>query len=89
MNRIGFIGLGNVGSKLAGSILRNGFDLTVRDLDKQAAAALLERGARWADSPRQLAAQCEVICSCLPGPQEMEEVTLLKKNLVGVSLRNK
>ena len=36
MKKIGFIGLGNVGSNLAGSILRNGFDLTVRDLDKKA-----------------------------------------------------
>ena len=38
--RVGFIGLGNVGSKLAGSLLRNGFDLVVRDLDRSAAAAL-------------------------------------------------
>lgn len=68
MNRIGFIGLGNVGSKLAGSILRNGFDLTVRDLDKQAAAALLDRGARWADSPRQMAEAVDIVVTCLPSP---------------------
>ena len=45
--RIGFIGLGNVGGKLAGSLLGNGFDLTVRDLDRAAARPLLEAGARW------------------------------------------
>ena len=51
--RVGFIGLGNVGSKLAGSLLRNGFDLVVRDLDRSAAAALESAGAGWADSLRR------------------------------------
>ena len=40
MKKVDFIGIGNVGSKLAGSILRNNFELTIRDLDKNAAAAL-------------------------------------------------
>ncbi len=68
MKKIGFIGLGNVGSKLAGSILRNGFDLTVRDLDKNAAASLLEQGAHWADSPASMAESVDVIITCLPSP---------------------
>ena len=68
MTKIGFIGLGNVGSKLAGSILRNGFDLTVRDLDKSAAEPLLDAGARWAESPRELAEGVDVIVTCLPSP---------------------
>ena len=46
--KIGFIGLGNAGGKLAGSLLRNGYDLTVRDLDRAAAKPLLDRGASWA-----------------------------------------
>ena len=41
--KAGFIGLGNVGSKLAGTLLRNGFDLVVRDLDRSAAAPLEAR----------------------------------------------
>ena len=53
--KVGFIGLGNVGSKLAGSLLRNGVDLTVRDLDKTLAQPFLDSGAKWADSPRQMA----------------------------------
>ena len=65
---IGFIGLGNVGGKLAGSILRNGFDLTVRDLDKSAAQPFLDLGAKWADSPRELAQACDLIITCLPSP---------------------
>ena len=49
--KIGFIGLGNVGGKLAGSLLRNGFDVTVRDLDAAAVRPLAERGAHAGESP--------------------------------------
>ncbi|HEY5739388.1 MAG TPA: NAD(P)-binding domain-containing protein, partial [Gammaproteobacteria bacterium] len=52
MLKVGFIGLGNVGGKLAGSLLRNGVDLTVRDLDADVAQPFLDGGAKWADSPR-------------------------------------
>ena len=74
MNKIGFIGLGNVGGKLAGSILRNGFDLTVRDLDKTLAERLLDQGAHWAESPRQLAESVDIVVTCLPGPAICAEV---------------
>ncbi len=66
--RVGFIGLGNVGSKLAGSLLRNGFELTVRDLDRSAASSLLADGARWADTPAEIAARAEIVITCLPSP---------------------
>ncbi len=66
--QIGFIGLGNVGGKLAGSILRNGLDLMVRDLDKGAAQDLLDGGATWADSPKEMAEACDVVITCLPSP---------------------
>ncbi len=66
--RIGFIGLGNVGGKLCGSLLRNGFEVTVRDLDRAPAAPLLDCGAAWADSPRQLAEAVDMIITCLPSP---------------------
>ncbi len=66
--RVGFVGLGNVGGKLAGSLLRNGFDLTVRDLDPSAARPLLDGGAGWADSGRELAERCDVVITCLPSP---------------------
>ena len=51
--RIGFIGLGNAGGKLAGSLLRNDYDLTVRDLDPEVAHPFLDGGASWASSPRE------------------------------------
>ncbi|MCP5084167.1 MAG: NAD(P)-dependent oxidoreductase [Alphaproteobacteria bacterium] len=66
--KVGFIGLGNVGGKLAGSLLRNGFDLTVRDLDKDAAQSFLDGGAHWADSPKEMAETCDLIITCLPSP---------------------
>ena len=67
--KIGFIGLGNVGRKLAGSLLRNGFDLTVRDLDKAAAQDLIAQGASWAESPRALAEAVDLVITCLPSPE--------------------
>lgn len=72
--KVGFIGLGNVGAKLAGSILRNGLDLTVRDLDRDAAQPLLDAGARWADSPKELAEKVDVVVTCLPSPAICTEV---------------
>ena len=66
--KIGFIGLGNVGGKLAGSILRNGFDLTVRDLDRAAAKRFLDQGASWANSPAEMARSSDLIITCLPSP---------------------
>ncbi len=66
--KTGFIGLGNVGGKLAGSLLRNGFDLTVLDLDRAVAEPLLEKGATWAETPKGLAESVDVIITCLPSP---------------------
>ncbi len=65
---VGFIGLGNVGGKLAGSLLRNGVDLTVRDLDGDAAQRFIDGGAKWADAPRALAESVDVVITCLPSP---------------------
>lgn len=66
--RVGFIGLGNVGGKLAGSILRNGFELQVRDLDPELAQPFLENGASWAESPAAMAATVDYLITCLPSP---------------------
>jgi 3-hydroxyisobutyrate dehydrogenase len=66
--KIGFIGLGNVGGKLAGSLLRNGHDLTVRDLDDALVAEFTARGASSAASPRELADKVDIIITCLPSP---------------------
>ena len=72
--KIGFIGLGNVGGKLAGSILRNGYDLTVRDLNQDFVDGFVARGADSADSPKELAEMCDVIITCLPSPAACSDV---------------
>ena len=66
--KIGFIGLGNIGGKLAGSISRNGFELVVRDLDKTVAQPFLDQGAGWGDSPKEMAESVDMIITCLPSP---------------------
>jgi len=68
MLKVGFIGLGNVGGKLAGSLLRNGVRLTVRDLDTDIAQPFLDGGAEWADSPREMAQKVDILITCLPSP---------------------
>ena len=73
---VGFIGVGNIGLPMAFKIVEAGYSLMVYDLSRASAAPLLEVGATWADSPAELAMQCDVICTCLPGPAEMEQVAL-------------
>ena len=72
--KIRFIGLGNLGAKLAGSLLRNDFDVTVRDLDRETAQPLLNAGAHWADSGREMAENCDVVITCLPSPEVSAKV---------------
>ena len=66
--KIGFIGLGNVGGKLAGNLLANGTDLTVRDLDRANAQPFLDQGAAWADSPADMVGLVDLVITCLPSP---------------------
>ena len=66
MHSVGFIGLGNVGGKLAGSLLRNKCDVMVRDLDRDVAVPFLEAVAKWADRPKAIAEACETIITFLP-----------------------
>jgi len=80
--KIGFIGLGNVGSKLAGSVLRNGFDLTLNELDKSLAQPFLDKGAHWANSPKEVAENCDMIITCLPSPAICAEVLEAKNGIL-------
>jgi 3-hydroxyisobutyrate dehydrogenase len=72
--KIGFIGLGNVGGKLAGSILRNGAELVVRDLDDNLMQTFVDQGATAATSPKELAEMCDIIVTCLPSPAACSQV---------------
>ena len=72
--KVGFIGLGNVGGKLAGSLLRNKFDLTVRDLDENLTKLFVEQGAKIANTAKELAEKVDLIITCLPSPEICSEV---------------
>mgnify|MGYP001367018961 FL=1 len=72
--KIGFIGLGNVGGKLAGSLLRNKFDLTVRDLDEKLTKPFVDLGAKVADTPKELTEKVDLVITSLPSPKICAEV---------------
>ncbi len=79
--KIGFIGIGQMGRHMSRRILEAGNDLTVHDLRQEAAEFLLQKGAKWADSPRELAKSCELIFSSLPTPRDVEAVVYGEKGL--------
>jgi 3-hydroxyisobutyrate dehydrogenase len=66
--KTGFIGLGNVGGKLAGSLLRNGVTLGVHDLDPELVNAKVAAGAWEGLSPARLMQECDAVITCLPSP---------------------
>ncbi|MEM9199457.1 MAG: NAD(P)-dependent oxidoreductase [Pseudomonadota bacterium] len=81
--KIGFIGLGNVGGKLAGNLIRNGADVVVRDLDPEAAKPFLAQGAGWGDSPAAMARDCAFLITCLPSPAACSAVVEGPDGLLG------
>jgi len=80
--KIGFIGLGNVGGKLASSLLRNKFDLTVRDLEKNLTNDFKNKGAKIVNSAKKLAEQTDLIITCLPSPEICAEVMESKEGVI-------
>ena len=87
--KIGFIGLGNVGGKLAESLLKNKFDLTVRDLDNNLTNEFKAKGVKVANSPKELAEQVELIITCLPSPKVCSEVMEAKDGVIEGLSKNK
>jgi 3-hydroxyisobutyrate dehydrogenase len=71
---VGFIGLGMMGGKMAANLQKAGYRLIVHDLHRQAASHHLQAGALWADSPRKVAEQCDVLFTSLPEPADVEGV---------------
>jgi 3-hydroxyisobutyrate dehydrogenase len=87
--KIGFIGLGNVGGKLAGNLLRNKFDLTVRDLDKKLTNDFKNKGAKIAKTAKALAEQTDLIITCLPSPEICSEVMESEEGVINGLSKNK
>ena len=80
--KIGFIGLGNVGGKLAGSLHRNKFDLTVFDLDKSVTDDFKSKGVKIANSIGELVKKVNIVITCLPSPKICSEVMLGKNGIL-------
>jgi 3-hydroxyisobutyrate dehydrogenase-like beta-hydroxyacid dehydrogenase len=80
--KVGFIGLGLMGSGMTNNLQKAGHQLVLHDLRRQAAEKLLSAGAEWADSPKDVAAASEVIFTSLPGPPEFEAVAAGKNGLL-------
>jgi len=73
---VGFIGLGIMGGRMATNVQKAGYKMVVHDLHRQAASHHLNAGAAWADTPRAVAAQCDVVFTSLPEPADVEAVAL-------------
>ena len=87
--KIGFIGLGNVGGKLAASLLRNKFNLTVRDLDKKLTKNFYDQGALVANSPKELAEKTDLIITCLPSTEICSKVMEAEDGVIKGLTKNK
>ena len=74
--KVGFIGLGTMGSSMAYNALQGGNEMVVHDIRREAATPHLEAGAVWADTPREVAEASEIVFTSLPGPVEVEAVSL-------------
>jgi 3-hydroxyisobutyrate dehydrogenase-like beta-hydroxyacid dehydrogenase len=79
---VGYIGLGIMGAPMASNLLKAGYNLVVHDTRREVAEPHLQAGAKWADTPRAVAEQCEVIFTCLPSLQVIENVALGPEGIV-------
>jgi len=71
---VGFIGIGQMGGRMSRRILEAGHALTVHDLQNDTAKPLLDKGAKWVDTPKAVTGTCRVVISCLPTPINVQEV---------------
>jgi len=87
--RVGFIGLGLMGNHMATNIQKSGHDLVVHDLRPEAAKPHLSAGAKWADSPKQVAEATDVVFTSLPAPPDVEAVALGERGILAGLARGK
>ena len=80
--KIGFIGLGNVGGKLARNLLKNNFDLIVKDLDNKITKNFIKKGAKTESSVKKIAEKVDLIITCLPSPKICSDVMESKDGVI-------
>ena len=80
--KVGFIGIGTMGAGISANIKKAGHDMVVHDSRRQAAEKICAAGAKWADSPRQVAAESEIVFTSRPGPRQFDAVVKGEKGLL-------
>ncbi len=87
--KIGFIGLGNVGGKLANNLIKSRYKLIVRDLDDKLSKKFKRKGAVIASSPKELAENSDIVITCLPSPKACSKVMIAKNGVLEGLSKNK
>ena len=87
--KIGFIGLGNVGGKLANNLIKSRYKLIVRDLDAKLSKKFKKKGAVIASSPKELAENSDIVITCLPSPKSCSKVMTAKNGVLEGLSKNK
>ena len=81
MTKAGFIGTGNMGNPMARNLIAAGVELVVTDVRREAVANLIELGATWADTPKEVAEEASIVFTSLPGPRQIDEVALAETGI--------
>ncbi len=79
--KIGFIGLGRMGNPMVVNLLAAGSKVVVHDLAREEASNLESQGARWVDTVKEVGELCDVVITCLPGQQQVDELVLGENGL--------
>ena len=87
--KIGFIGLGNVGGKLANNLIKSRYKLIVRDLDAKLSKKFKKKGAVISSSPKELAENSDIVITCLPSPKACSKVMTGKNGVLEGLSKNK
>lgn len=74
--KIGFVGIGKMGTPMATRLVKAGYEVTVYDLDAKAVQELVDAGATAGSAPRDVADRAEIVFASLPSPQILEKVVL-------------
>ena len=80
--KIGFIGLGRMGNPMVANLLAAGSKVVIHDLIRGGASNLEKKGAKWVDTVKEMAALCDVVITCLPGQQQVNELVLGEDGLL-------
>ncbi|HEX9974213.1 MAG TPA: NAD(P)-binding domain-containing protein, partial [bacterium] len=82
MEKIGFIGIGIMGKPMTINLLKAGYTVFIHDINQQSVAEVVENGANKANSPRDVAAQSDVVITMLPDSPDVEAVVLGQNGVI-------